>query len=76
MKRKSSTPNRLAPVLRLQALVMWAVLSLLFIAGERAPETSISTFLALKGAAMCSLAACLYTAHRLHRAGRLPEIAE
>lgn len=64
--------------LLLGLLVLWGLFSLILLAGDDNPTNpmSLTRFFLIKGAALVSLLACIFTGKYLSRKGKLPEVTE
>lgn len=70
-----TTKQKIAKYVRMYALGLWGVLSILYIAGEPVDEDMpLGTFCLLKLIGFVSLALCFYVGVRLDRAGMLPDM--
>lgn len=75
MEKNRHKAGSLAKRLILYALALWGFISFLFLAGEKAPDSDMTSgqFCLLKLASMASLLLCCFAGKVLHRAGMLPE---
>lgn len=73
MKRDNNT---LAKHACMYAIDLWAMLSVIWIAGEPITDMTTGEFCLLKGIGFTSLGLCLLVGKRLDKAGLLPDIGK
>lgn len=72
-----TSKQKIAKHIRLYAVGMWGMISLLYIAGEPIDDNmTIGEFFFLKMLGLASLVLCAYVGKKLDKAGLLPEMKD